>query len=140
MRVEHVIEIDATPPVVWAVTVDVERWPEWTPTMTSVEREDDGPLRVGSRARIEQPGLPQAVWTVTELRDGERFTWETRVRGMNLVATHELAAAEGGTRNALRVQVEGFLARLFWLIIRRSLRRALAQENEGLKRRCESSS
>ena len=36
MEVENTIHIEAPPAIVWAVTVDVERWPEWTPTVESV--------------------------------------------------------------------------------------------------------
>lgn len=38
LNVQDAIHINATPEVVWRVTVDVERWPEWTPTVTSVRR------------------------------------------------------------------------------------------------------
>ena len=70
---EHSIDIDATPAIVWAHTIDVESWPQTFPTVTTVERLDDGPLRVSSRARIKQPGQPHRVWTVTEIEAQHRF-------------------------------------------------------------------
>jgi len=58
------VDIAAPPPVVWAVMRDVERWPEWTTTVTRIERLDSGPLTVGSRLRIRQPKLLPADWWI----------------------------------------------------------------------------
>ena len=44
--------IDAPTQPVWEVLFDVARWPEWTPTIDSVERLDDGSFGVGSRANV----------------------------------------------------------------------------------------
>src|SRR5215213_5897034 len=78
MHLEHRLEIDTPASVVWDLTVDVERWPETTPTMTSVERLDDGPLGVGSQARIKQPAQRPTVWTVTRFEPGRHFAWATK--------------------------------------------------------------
>ena len=137
MKLEDVIEIAAAPDVVWEVTTDVECWPEWMPTVSSVRRVDHGPFSVGSAAWIKQPALPETKWTVTSLAPGERFTWETQVRGMLMVATHEIMPAGAGTRNVLRLEITGFAGRLMWPLLGRSVRRSLEQENRGLKQRCE---
>jgi uncharacterized protein YndB with AHSA1/START domain len=137
VKLEYAIHIDAPPETVWEVTTDVERWPEWTPTVTSVEREDDGPLQVGSAARLSQLPMPKARWVVTELDPGRSFTWSTRVPGMHFTATHSMEACDGGTRNVLRVEAGGLTVLLAWPVVYLSIARALEQENEGLKARCE---
>ncbi len=137
MKLTDTIHIHAAPEVVWAVTEDIERWPEWTPSVNTVKRIDHGVLDVGSTAMIKQPGLPEAKWVVTTLTRGEQFTWESRVRGLYMIATHELRATETGTHNMLHVEMSGLVARLLWPLIRLSVRRSLEQENAGLKARCE---
>lgn len=133
MTVEDTIHIEAPPAVVWRVTEAIERWPEWTPTITSVVRVGHGPLVPGSSAWIKQPGQPKALWVVTELEPGTRFSWETRRRGMQMVATHEISPEGAGTRNALRVEARGLVIVLLWPILRLAMRRALSAENAGLK-------
>lgn len=137
MIVEHTIHIEAPPDVVWRVTEDVERWPEWTPTVTSVARTDQAPFGRGSVVRIKQPGQPESEWVVTEFEPGERFAWETRRPGLRMVGTHELSPDGSGTKNLLRVEARGPVAVLLWPVLRPLTRRALSDENGGLKRRCE---
>ena len=137
MTVEDIIHIEADPDVVWAVTTDVARWPAWTPTVTDVRLAEGGPFGLGSVARIKQPRQPEAEWTVTEYVPGERFTWETQRTGLRMEATHEIAVEGTGTSNRLRVEVAGVLAVLLWPALRLAVRRALLEENRGLKAECE---
>jgi uncharacterized membrane protein len=137
VKVEHALYIEAAPEAVWAVTEDVERWPDWTPTMESVRRVDPGRFDVGSSAAIKQPGMPETIWIVTEMVRGESFSWSSRVRGIAMRATHELSAEGGGTRSLLRVEMSGVVAVLLWPLLRGAVRRALELENSGLKSRCE---
>lgn len=137
MRIQNQIYIHATPDTVWDVTVDVENWPTWTPTVRSVERLEEGPLEVGSTARIRQPGLPPAVWRVTELEPGRRFTWETQVINLEMRATHEISRVRGRTQNTLRIEIQGLVSILLWPLLYFPTRQALIDENEGLKAHCE---
>jgi hypothetical protein len=118
------------------VTTDVERWPEWTPTVTSVRRLDSGPLRLGSVARISQPMQPVADWTVTEYKEGRRFAWDTRRAGLQMRGTHELHPDGAGTRNVLHLDAHGALAVILWPVLAPAIRRALNAENRGLRTRC----
>lgn len=137
MKIEHVIYIDAPSEIVWAVTEDIERWPEWTPTIDTLKRLDQGNFEVGSTALLKQPGLPEATWCVTALVQGERFTWESQIRGIRMIATHEMVAIGTGTQNTLYIEMSGLVAFLLGPFIRSSVRRALERENAGLKERCE---
>jgi uncharacterized membrane protein len=133
MRWTHSTRIDAPVDVVWQLTTDVEAWPATTPTMQSVQRLDDGPLRVGSRARIKQPGQAEAVWTVTRLEPGREFSWETRRRGIVLTGSHTVAADGEGCRNTLALDATGPLAVPLGLVLGAMFRRVLRTENAGFK-------
>ena len=131
------IHIAAPPERVWAVTCDIERWPEWTPTVTSVTLVTKTGFGLGSVARIKQPMQPEAEWNVVVFEPGRRFVWESRRTGLRFVGIHEIHAEDSGTKSILRVEAYGFLALLMWPILRVATGHALALENTGLKTRCE---
>jgi uncharacterized membrane protein len=133
MKIQHSIEIDASVDRVWELTMDVEAWPAHTPSMTSVERLDATPLAVGSQARIKQPAQPERVWTVTTFEPRQRFAWSTKAMGTRMTGGHQLEERNGGTTNTLTVDIEGPLAPLMGLLMRRPIRKAIEQENEGFK-------
>ena len=84
MRFEDTIDIAVPADQVWALTENVEAWPTFSPTMTSIERPDSDPIAIGSRARVRQPAQRPAVWTVTRFEAGRVFAWETKVLGVLL--------------------------------------------------------
>jgi uncharacterized protein YndB with AHSA1/START domain len=129
------VDIAAPPERVWAVISDVERWSEWTPTVTEIRRLDRGPLEVGSRARIKQPKLPPAVWQVSELLEGRSFTWINRSPGVRVIARHGVEPTEQGTRATLSVGFSGLLAPFVAMLTRRLNQRYLTLEAQGLKAR-----
>jgi uncharacterized membrane protein len=135
---QHTVTIAAPPERVWAVIVDVERWPERIPTVDSVERLDDGPLAVGSRTRLEQPRLPTAVWTVTGLADGSSYTWESSSPGVTVTATHVVEPHADGSRLPLAVTVSGPLSGIGWLMTRSLTNRYVETEGASVRRVAES--
>lgn len=130
-------EISASPDLVWRVISDIERWAEWTPTVTSIRRLDSGPLAVGSRARIRQPRLPPAEWRVTELEEGRGFTWVTGGPGAKVSARHWVDPFAGGSRATLSVAFAGPGGRFVGWLIRGLNERYLRLEAAGLKQRSE---
>lgn len=137
MDITHELLIQAPVEVVWQATIDIESWPSITPTVTAVERLDDGPVQVGSRARLEQPGQREKIWTVTTVQPNERFEWEAIVAGVRTVGSHRMAAAEGGCRNTLVITLHGRRGRLLGLLAGRSMRASLRKENAGFQRHAE---
>jgi uncharacterized protein YndB with AHSA1/START domain len=127
--------VDAPPQRVWEVLFDVQRWPEWTPTVRRVERLDHGPFAVGSRARVRQPRLPVAVWQVTEVVDGRSFTWRARGPGMTTTARHEVVADLTGATVTLSIEQSGPVGAVAALVWRGLTQRYIEVEAESLDRR-----
>ena len=138
MEQSHTIDIGAPPERVWDVLTDVESWSAWTSTVTSVHRLDDGPLRLGSRAKIQQPRIPETEYVVTELERGRSFTWVASGPGVRTTARHDVEPLpDGGTRVRLLVTQSGWLGSLMARFHRGLTDRYLAAEANGLKSRCE---
>jgi uncharacterized membrane protein len=133
------IDVAAPPRRVWDVLVDVERWPDWTESVTSVRPLDAGPLAVGSRFELSQPRLPTGTYTVTALEAGKDFTWEQRQPGSTVSAHHECTPLpDGGTRVELKVVMTGAFGGIVGRLYRKLTERYLAMEAAGLKARAES--
>jgi uncharacterized protein YndB with AHSA1/START domain len=134
------IDVAASPARVWEVLVDVERWPEWSDSVSSVRSLDAGPLAVGSRVEIAQPRIPTGTYTVTSLVPGSAFTWEQRQPGSTVTAHHECTPLpDGGTRVELRVVMRGAMGGVVGRLYRKLTERYLAMEAAGLKARAEDS-
>ena len=131
------VEINAPPGVVCAVMLDVERWAEWTESITRIERLDSGPLAVGSRARVLQPKVPQAVWQVTELDPGRGFAWKSGSALAWAVGEHWVEAAGQGSRATLALHFGGALGGIIGWMLTNINNRYLGMEAAGLKRRSE---
>ena len=127
--------IEAPAPAVWEVLYDVARWPEWTPTIDSVELLDDGPFRVGSRAKVRQPKLPQAQWQVTEVVEGASFTWEAKGPGMKTIARHAVAPDGAGSMVTLSIEQTGPMGAVAAFVWRSLTQRYIEQEAASLDAR-----
>ena len=134
-----VVRIQASPGTVYEVLCDIERWPEWTPTVTGVKRLDSGPLVVGSKARVIQPKLMPVVWQITELQENANFTWDMRSPGIAVSGGHAVTPDEAGSKVTLTLKFSGPLGPLMGHLLRTQNKRYVQAEADGLRRHCERS-
>jgi uncharacterized membrane protein len=135
MRYENTLLIDAPIERLWQLTTDITAWPSFLPTVQTLVRLDEGPLSVGSTARIKQPAQTSAVWAVTRIEPQSEFTWETKRMGLRMIGGHHLEPAAGGTRNRLTIEVVGAGAGLFMALFGSAVRRTIREENAAFQRR-----
>ena len=139
MILEDKIDIQAAQELVWQVTIDVESWPLWSPAMINIVRKDEGEFKVGSLALIKQKLLPETHWVVTELTPNKSFSWQGKPLGIEMIATHILIPGDSGVTSILRVEMLGLMTKLFGVVMKKLVARALTEENWNLKKFCESS-
>ena len=140
MIVTNSISIKAPRSIVWALFTNVERWPRWLPTVSTVRPLTNTSFRVGARYRLKQPFQRPMVWEVSEVVPGRSFTWVARLPKAVLRARHDLEDRKDGTCVTLTFAREPRLP----FIVPRVLcevpvRWALRLENRSLKAACETS-
>jgi hypothetical protein len=134
----HIVEIQVPTARVWSALLDVERWPEWSTSVTRVQRLDIGPLTLGSRTRIWQPRLLPAVWRVTSLdQKRQTFAWTTTSLGVKILARHEVEAIGSLSRVTLSLDYSGILGPVMARLLHDLNLDYLAREANGLRAYCE---
>ena len=132
------IDIAAPADRVWEVMSDVERWPEWTASVTSVTRLTAGPFAIGTRVKIKQPKFPPAFWKVIQLEPGRSFTWESTAPGFRAVGQHSVQPISTGSRATLILDYQGLFGGLMGAMTAGITQRYVTLEANGLKARSES--
>jgi hypothetical protein len=132
------VDIGAPADLVWDVFTDVENWPDWTASVTSLTGLDGPQIAVGRRFEIKQPRMPRLVWTVTEVMPGASWTWVQHSPGGRTSARHQVSAV-GASATLVRQELEqrGILGSLVGVLMRQMTQRYLALEAQGLKARSE---
>ena len=137
---ETSISIAASREATWRVLSDVAAWPQWLPTVASVESLDGSALAVGRRYRVTQPKLQPVTWVVTALEPSHRFSWQARSPGLQMVADHIVDEDPAGAlRVSLRFSFAGPLGPLVGALYRSITERYIATEAAKLKLEVETS-
>jgi hypothetical protein len=138
MITECGIEVDASAEVVWDVFSDVERWHEWTASVSRIVALDGSGIAVGKRFEIKQPRMPKLVWEVADLTPGSAWTWVQRSPGGLTVASHDVhPLSQDRARVRQSIDQRGPIGTTVGVLMRRMTRRYLELEAQGLKARSE---
>jgi len=122
---------------VFSVLSDIESWNSWTKSITHISFVGNSKFEVGGRARVLQPNLPPAIWTITEIIENNSFTWQTKTFGVKTTAKHILIKANDETVAELKIIFEGILAPLVYKLKSKLTAQYLTMEINGLKSECE---
>jgi uncharacterized membrane protein len=138
LLIETSVDINAPAERVWQVMSDVERWPEWTASISSIRFAGPPPLQAGAKLRVRQPKLPAAVWTVTRFDPGRAFEWRSKGPGLSAFAGHYIEPLDANrSRARLRFEQTGLLAGVIGALMESRARRYVEMEAQGLKARSE---
>jgi uncharacterized protein YndB with AHSA1/START domain len=112
MKFSSSVWIDAPPEEVFALVDDLERWPEWIPSIRAIRKVSEGPLEKGSEIIVEaRSGITVKLpMTITEFVPGRRGVLQGRVLGTRMVRYYCFEAAGGGTNLTAGGEATGLLA------------------------------
>jgi uncharacterized protein YndB with AHSA1/START domain len=69
VRIEHTIEVDRPPDVVFAFVTDPQHLPEWQPSTVEVRRSRSGPLEVGERFQEVHAAMGKRLESTVEVAE-----------------------------------------------------------------------
>ena len=130
-RFEHSAESEAEPQDVWRRYMDVEHWREWSQQGVEWSRVD-GPFQAGTTGKMKSPGLRPVTFKLLAAEPDAFFASEVKVPGARLRFEHAVVPSRRGTRITHRITVEGPLAFVYTLLMRRSIERGLPDGVERL--------
>lgn len=131
------LSIEAPASRVWAVVTDLASWPALTPSINSLVAVGDWGIIPGNKFLVDQPKLRKAVWTVTDVRPGRFFAWESGGAGVRTRGTHEVAEGSDGAVITLTIEQRGLLGPVIGALAGTLTERYLELEAAGFKERSE---
>jgi hypothetical protein len=143
LKIDHVVDIDAAPDVVWRILTDFDRYGEWNPMAVRCSsplvpgEPMDMTVRLGA-VRIKR----QREWVRTHT-PGEEFSYGMRPVPLGALRSNRsvsVAPIEGGrARYESHFELRGWLQPLVRLLLGRAMRRGFDGIAVGLRARAEQS-
>jgi len=116
----HSLRSSAKPADVWALWADPARWPDWNDQIERAEME--GPLKVGTTARIKLKRGGTIHYEILELEPERMLVDETRLPGARMAHERRISPVDGQIEISNRISVRGPLAGLYRLLMGRRIR------------------
>jgi uncharacterized membrane protein len=142
VKVEHEITINRPVADVFAYVTDPANLQSWQDSLKTIERPDDGPVRLGSRWTEKRTMMNRdtdASVEVVELQPDTRFTIESVSGQVQMRVEHDFASAGTGTK--LRVAGEskaGGMMKLAGPMVKRQIKQMVEADLGRLKQVLES--
>jgi len=113
VAVRRTFAVGVPPEEAWRQLVEIQRWPEWAPHITSVTVSPPGPLGPESRGALHIKRLGRNTFRMTAWDPPTRWEWTGGVPGLRIHYDHRFTAAEpAGTTLDWTVELQGPLAPL----------------------------
>ena len=138
--IEHVLDIDAPPAVVWEVLTDLPRYREWNPFVvechSTLAPGDPIDLLVKLRATPQK----QREWMIENVA-GKGFAYRMKPVPLGALSSrrsHQLEDLGGGrTRYRSHMQLSGWLMPLVRMLLGKNLQQGFSQMSDAVRARSE---
>ena len=138
--IEHVLDIDAPPAVVWQVLTDLPRYGEWNPFVIECRSTLVPGEPIDLRVRLRAKPQDQREWMV-EMEAGKGFAYRMKPFPLGALASrrshHLEALADGRTRYRSHMQLSGWLMPLVRTLLGANLQRGFSEMSEAVRSRAE---
>jgi uncharacterized membrane protein len=144
-QISESIEIDRKPEDVFAYLDDVTRHGEWQDQIVDVQRQDDGPLRVGSKVKETRrvPGGDRSMtYEVTEHDPPRRSSFKVLDGPVRAVGTISIEPVGDGSRSRLTIAIDfkghGLAGKVLVPVARTQARKQVPKDQAKMKELLES--
>ena len=124
--------VSAQPEQVWNAVIDFPSRPRWSPRVKQGQLLDEGPLREGSRIRL-QVDCDRFTSTVVEIRALQQLRLLVKGPGFRVYHTYQLQPSGDKTEASITGDYGGLIGSLVVGFMQRSLRRDLTDELAAIK-------
>ena len=132
---ENSVTTEASKSSVWKIWEDVANWNSWDHGIefSSIE----GPFAVGTAGKLKPKGGPILRTMLTEVTLLESFVDEARLPLTRIIVSHVMHEEGGMTKITNRVEMRGFLAPLFAILIGRDMKKNMPEEMAAMTQKAE---